>query len=100
MQVIKDAILQSHQRVLGGVNHEQLALYYGIGWYILANTQTKNWGKGFIEEIREQLRKVLLGLSGIPTTNLGIWEHSIGVENDEIKSDAMIFAQNEINAEQ
>lgn len=64
VQVIKDAILQSQQRALGAVNQEQLALYYGIGRYISANTRTKNWGKGFIEGISEQLRKEQPGLRG------------------------------------
>ena len=70
VQVIKDAILQSQQRALGAVNQEQLALYYGIGRYISANTRTKNWGKGFIEGISEQLRKELPGLRGFSATNL------------------------------
>jgi len=70
VQVIKDAILQSQQRALGVVNQEQLALYYGIGRYISANTRTKNWGKGFIEGISEQLRKELPGLRGFSATNL------------------------------
>ena len=65
MQVIKDAILQSQQRVLGTVNQEQLALYYGVGRYISANIRTKNWGKGFIEGISEKLRKELPGLRGL-----------------------------------
>lgn len=59
VNVIKDAILQSQQRALGAVNQEQLALYYGIGRYISANTRAKNWGKVFIEGISEQLRKEL-----------------------------------------
>ena len=70
VQVIKDAILQSQQRALGIVNQEQLALYYGIGRYISANTRTKNWGKGFIEGISEQLRKELPGLRGFSARNL------------------------------
>lgn len=70
VQVIKDAILQSQQRALGAVNQEQLALYYGIGRYISANTRTKNWGKGFIEGISEQLRKELPGLRGFSARNL------------------------------
>ena len=70
VQVIKDAILQSQQRALGAVNQEQLALYYGIGRYISANTRTKNWGKGFIEGISELLRKELPGLRGFSATNL------------------------------
>ena len=70
VHVIKDAILQSQQRALGAVNQEQLALYYGIGRYISANTRTKNWGKGFIEGISEQLRKELPGLRGFSARNL------------------------------
>jgi len=69
-QVIKDAILQSQQRALGAVNQEQLTLYYGIGRYISANTRTKNWGKGFIAGISEQLRKELPGLRGFSARNL------------------------------
>lgn len=70
VQVIKDAILQSQQRALKAINQEQLALYYGIGRYISANTRTKNWGAGFIASISEQLRKELPGLKGFSATNL------------------------------
>lgn len=70
VQVIKDAILQSQQRALSSVNQEQLALYYGIGRYISANTRTKNWGKGVIERVSEQLRKELPGLRGFSVRNL------------------------------
>ena len=70
VQVIKDAILQSQQRALGAVNQEQLALYYGVGRYISANTRTKNWGKGVIEGISEQLRKELPGLRGFSAPSL------------------------------
>ena len=70
VQVIKDAILQSQQRALSAVNQEQLALYYGIGRYISANTRTMNWGKGIIEGISEQLRKELPGLRGFSARNL------------------------------
>ena len=70
VQVIKDAILQSQQRALKMVNQEQLALYYGVGRYISANTRTKNWGKGFIEGISEQLRKELPGLRGFSAPSL------------------------------
>ena len=70
VQMIKDAILLSQQRALGAVNQEQLALYYGIGRYISANTRTKNWGKGFIEGISEQLRKELPGLRGFSAPSL------------------------------
>ena len=70
VQVIKDAILQSQQRALGAVNQEQLALYYGVGRYISANTRTKNWGKGVVEGISEQLRKELPGLRGFSAPSL------------------------------
>ena len=42
VQAIKDAILQSQQRALGAVNQEQLALYYGVGRYISANSSTSS----------------------------------------------------------
>ena len=70
VQVIKDAILRSQQRALGAVNQEQLALYYGVGRYISANTRTKNWGQGFVEGISEQLRKELPGLRGFSAPSL------------------------------
>ena len=57
VQVIKGAILQSQQRALAAINQEQLALYYGIGRFVSMNTRNKNWGKGFIEAVSEQLRK-------------------------------------------
>lgn len=68
--VIKDAILQSQQRALITINQELLALYYGIGRFVSMNTRNKNWGKGFIEAISEQLRKELPGLRGFSATNL------------------------------
>ena len=34
------------------------------------NTRNKNWGKGFIEAISEQLRKELPGLRGFSTASL------------------------------
>ena len=70
VKVIKDAILQSQQKALKAVNQEQLALYYGIGRYISENTRNKNWGKGVIETISEQLKKELPGLKGFSATNL------------------------------
>lgn len=70
VQVIKDAILQSQQRALKAINQEQLALYYGVGRYISANTRTKNWGTGFVDAISEQLRKELPGLKGFSARNL------------------------------
>ena len=70
VQVIKAAILQSQQRALKAINQEQLALYYGIGRYVSANTRKKNWGKGALATISEQLRKELPGLKGFSATNL------------------------------
>ena len=70
VQVIKDAILQSQQKALKAINQEQLALYYGIGRYISENTRNKNWGKGVIEAISEQLKKELPGLKGFSAPSL------------------------------
>ena len=70
VQAIKGAILQSQQRALGVINQEQLALYYGNGRYVSVNTRNKNWGKGFIETISEQLRKELPGLRGFSAPSL------------------------------
>lgn len=70
VHAIKGAILQSQQRALAAINQEQLALYYGIGRFISANTRNKNWGKGFIEAISEQLRKELPGLRGFSAASL------------------------------
>ena len=98
VQVIKDAILQSQQRALSAVNQEQLALYYGIGRYISANTRTKNWGKGVIERVSEQLRKELPGLRGFSVRNLknmrtfyeewrGLESHNSAVQTAEFEKD-------------
>ena len=70
VQVIKGANLQSQQRALKAINQEQLALYYGIGRYISVNTRKKNWGKGFIEALSEQLRKELPGLRGFSAPSM------------------------------
>lgn len=70
VRTIKGAILQSQQRALAAINQEQLVLYYGIGRFISMNTRNKNWGKGFIEGISEQLRKELPGLRGFSAASL------------------------------
>ena len=70
VQAIKGAILQSQQKALAAINQEQLALYYGIGRFVSVNTRNKNWGKGFIEAISEQLRKELPGLRGFSVASL------------------------------
>jgi len=70
VSLIRKAILQSQERAVKAVNQEQLALYYGIGRFISANTRNKNWGKGVIEGISQQLRLELPGLRGFGATNL------------------------------
>jgi len=70
VQVIKAAILQSQQRALKAINQEQLALYYGIGRYVSTNTRKKNWGKGALAAISEQLRRELPGLKGFSERKL------------------------------
>lgn len=70
VDVIKTAILQSQARAAKAVNQEQLALYFGIGRYVSANTRKKNWGKGAIETISRQLRAELPGLRGFSATSM------------------------------
>jgi len=70
VHVIKTAILQSQARAAKAVNQEQLALYFGIGRYVSANTRKKNWGKGAIEAISSQLRAELPGLRGFSATSM------------------------------
>jgi predicted nuclease of restriction endonuclease-like (RecB) superfamily len=70
VQAIKGAILQSQQHALAAINQEQMALYYGIGRFVSMNTRNKNWGKGFIEAVSEQLRKELPGLRGFSAASL------------------------------
>ena len=70
VEVIKTAILQSQARAAKAVNQEQLALYFGIGRYVSANTRKKNWGQGAIEAISSQLRAELPGLRGFSARNI------------------------------
>lgn len=70
VSVIKTAILQSQARAAKAVNQEMLALYYGIGRFISANTRNKNWGKGVLAQISERLRSELPGLRGFSETSL------------------------------
>jgi len=70
VNLIRTAILQSQERAVKAVNQEQLALYYGIGRFISANTRNKNWGKGVIEGISQQLRQELPGLRGFGLSSL------------------------------
>jgi len=70
VDTIKTAILQSQARAVKAVNQEQLALYYGIGRYVSANTRKKNWGQGAIEAISNQLKQELPGLRGFSATSM------------------------------
>ena len=111
VDTIKTAILQSQARAVKGVNQEQLALYYGIGRYISANTRNKNWGTGAIETISCQLQKELPGLRGFSAPSLRkmriFYEEWMSIENNsfvttnklESTSDKMFVATNELAAE-
>ena len=70
VQQIKAAILRSQAKALGGVNQEQLALYYGIGRYISQNSRDGFWGTDAIETISRQLSAELPGLRGFSARNL------------------------------
>lgn len=70
VNTIKTAILQSQSRAVQAVNQEQLALYFGIGRYVSANTRNKNWGQGMLEQISECLRQELPGLRGFSERHL------------------------------
>lgn len=70
VQQIKTAILRSQAKALGGVNQEQLALYYGIGRYISQNSRAGFWGKDAIETISRQLSAEMPGLRGFSARNL------------------------------
>lgn len=62
--VIKAAILKSQARAAQSVNQEQLALYYGIGRFVLQNSRNGFWGTGAIAIISKQLKYELPGLKG------------------------------------
>ena len=70
VNLLKTAILQSQARAAKAVNQEQLALYYGVGRYISANTRNKNWGTGMIKAISQRLRREMPGIRGFGETNL------------------------------
>lgn len=70
VDTIKTAILQSQLRAVKAVNQEQLALYYGIGRYVSANTRKKNWGMGILAQISKRLKIELPGLRGFSERNL------------------------------
>lgn len=70
VNILKTAILQSQARAVKAVNQEQLALYFGIGRYISANTRNKHWGGGMIKSISQRLRNELPGLRGFGESQL------------------------------
>lgn len=70
VNILKTAILQSQSRAVKAVNQEQLALYYGVGRYISANTRKKHWGGGMIKSISQSLRSELPGLRGFGESQL------------------------------
>lgn len=100
VQVIKAAILKGQQRALAAINQEQLALYYGIGRFVSINTRNKNWGKGFIESVSEQIRKELPGLRGFSATSLRnmriFYEEWRMLENDNSSVRTDEFGRNNI----
>lgn len=70
VSIIKTAILQSQARAAKAVNQEMLALYYGIGRFISANTRNCNWGKGALVQISERFKSDLPGLRGFGESSL------------------------------
>lgn len=70
VNIIKTAILQSQTHAAKAVNQEMLALYFGIGRFISANTRNRNWGKGVLVRISERLRSELPGLRGFGESSL------------------------------
>ena len=70
VQRIKSAILQSQYETGRVANSNQLALYYGIGSYVSANTRSGKWGTGALASISSQLQKELPGLRGFSERNL------------------------------
>lgn len=54
VKIIKDAILKSRYRAAQKVNHEMLALYYGIGGFISFESRNAQWGTGAIKAISGQ----------------------------------------------
>lgn len=70
VNVIKTTILQSQTHAAKAVNQGMLALYFGIGRFISANTRNRNWGKGVLARISERLRSELPGLRGFGESSL------------------------------
>ena len=70
VKIIKDAILKSRYRAAQKVNHEMLALYYGIGGFISFESRNAQWGTGAIKAISLMLKQELPGLRGFSETNI------------------------------
>ena len=67
---IKTAVLQGQYEAAKGVNHIQLAVYFGIGKYVSQHTRKGVWGTGALEAISEQLRRELPGLRGYSASSM------------------------------
>jgi len=67
---IKNAILQSRNRVANIANREMLSLYYNVGQFISENSRSGKWGTGAIETISEQLQAELPGVRGFSPMNI------------------------------
>lgn len=70
VEIIKTAILRSQYQASKKVNAEQLALYFGIGQYISANSRDGYWGTGALAVISERLQKSMPGLRGFSEANM------------------------------
>ena len=70
VNVIKSAILQSQSRAVKLISGTQLSLYFGVGFYVSANSRKDTWGTAAIGEISELLRKELPGLRGFSAQNI------------------------------
>ena len=70
VKIIKDAILKSRYRASQMVNHEMLALYYGIGGFISNESRSAQWGSGAIKTISAMLKQELPGLRGFSEGNI------------------------------
>lgn len=98
VNILRNAILQSQARAVKAVNQEQLALYFGIGRYISANTRNKNWGSGVIESISNQLQLELPGLRGFGVRQLKNMRSFYEAWNMLESNSAIAIADNDDNS--
>ena len=70
VKTIKAAILKSQADVLRQANSSLLALYYGIGRYVSANSREGTWGTGAISAISDRLQREMPGLRGFGERNI------------------------------